>query len=343
MCAVRIANRPLTRVSLLTALEGHANAMLNVKTSGLKKPPASVVVDRLYMKCGGKISAGLDMSFNKKEQPIGLQREKDYPSRLKWASFQPIIFYDVSDRRAWLVDGASALLHLVRISLYLNEHDPESTYDWVFDATKLKDNWDGCTGRRANLKTLTSWDNLGLNLYAISKRLGDGGQTVTEYATLETRVGKILESLETVIDRQVQIASQDGIRIPQTVDPRTSIVGFDIFDVIAPLGPTHPRIQPSFNWRAGWKSLISAIGITTIFGMGFGDLVSPDEPSNVCSRWMSMPTGQDYMATSISTLKMLREHRLMRFEPCLGVGELTSKIVWLSSCHPLKPLRLRGA
>ncbi|KAH6871197.1 hypothetical protein B0T10DRAFT_500728 [Thelonectria olida] len=79
------------------------------------------------------------MSINKKEPPFWLQQENDYPSLLKWVAMQPIVFYDVADGRAWLVDGASALLYLVRISLYLDENDPESTYEWVSDATRLED------------------------------------------------------------------------------------------------------------------------------------------------------------------------------------------------------------
>ncbi|RYP73035.1 hypothetical protein DL771_003903 [Monosporascus sp. 5C6A] len=285
---------------------------LNVRASGLPRPPASIVIDRLYIEGGTDFVAGLNMSINKKEQPFWLEREKDYPSLLKWASLQPIIFYDVSDRRGWLVDGASALLHL-----------------------------DGCTGRQASLKTLKNWDNLNLNLYIISKRLRDG-QAVTEYCTLETRVKEILHSIEILIDRQVKVPYQDGIRIPQTLDLRRSIAGFDILDIITPLGPVHPRIQRIDSWGAGWSDLVPAVGIMTIFGSGFGDLIRPDDPSRVCSKWRSVPTGLDYMAASVSTLKMLYERRLARMEPGLGVGELTRKVIWLSPCAPLKSCECVG-
>lgn len=40
-----------------------------------------------------------------------------------WVRVQPIVFYDVTDGRAWLTNGASALLHLTRVSLYLDEND----------------------------------------------------------------------------------------------------------------------------------------------------------------------------------------------------------------------------
>lgn len=275
------------------------------------------------------------MSINKKGQPFWLERESDYPSLLKWVGLQPIIFYDVSDRRAWLVDGVSALLHLVRVSLYLDENDPESPYDWVFDASKLQDTWDGCRGRLAALKTLTSWDNLNLNVYVKDNRGGDG-QPVIKYSTFGERVMKILHSIEILIDRQVKVASQDGIKISQTLDLRRAIVGFDVLDIITPLGPIDTRIKHLDSWGHGWIDLIPSIGVTTVFGNGFGNLIRPDDPDTVCSHWRSVPRGMDYMTASVSTLRMLYEKRLQRIEPGLGIGEMTSKILWASPYQPFK-------
>ncbi|KAF7541960.1 hypothetical protein G7Z17_g11861 [Cylindrodendrum hubeiense] len=303
---------------------------------GLRKPPASIVIDRLYLEAGADFVAGLNMSFNKKEKPFWLERENDYPSLLKWVSVQPIIFYDVVERRGWIADGASALLHLVRISLYMDENDPESTFDWVFDTAKFRDEWNGVTGRQAAIKTLKSWDNLDLNVYVIGRHRRSDGESETKYATLEKRVKKILHSIEILIDRQVMIASQDGIKISQTLDLRRDIVGFDILDVLNPLGPIHPRIKRLDSWGHGWVDLIPSIGITTIFGRGFGDLIRPDEPETICNNWKSVPEKQDYLVASVSTLQMLYEKRLLRIEPGLGKSEMTSKIVWTSPNHPFK-------
>lgn len=313
---------------------GHLTSNLKVGASGLQKPPASIVIDRLYMEAGSTIIGGFNMSFNKRHHPFWLERESDYPSLLKWVSLQPVIFYDVDSRRAWLVDGASALLQLVRISLSLDESDPESPYDWVFKASKLKDKWDPYPSRSAAIKTLKNWDNLSLNLY-ITDRAVRQGKMVTEYATWRTRVEKILHSLEILIDRQVKLASEDGIKIPQTLNPHKTITGFDILDVISPIGPIHPRIQHLKSWGPGWRELTSSVGITTIFGRGFGELIRP-EYQDVCRNWAFMPAGSDYLAASVSTLKMLREHHLTRIWPGLGVNELTDKITWSCLSEPFK-------
>ncbi|UPK92375.1 hypothetical protein LCI18_003310 [Fusarium solani-melongenae] len=321
-----------------TDLCGDALANHDVKSSGLRKPPGSIVIDRLYLEAGADVVGGVSMKINSKEQPFWLQRGKDYPSLLKWIGVQPIAFHDVSSRRTWLVDGASALLYLVRISLHLDENDPDSTYDWVFNPTQLKDKWDGVTGRQAALRTLKSWDNLDLNIYVVDKRRGPtGGAPEVQYATFGTRVKEVLHSIELLIDRQSKTASQEGIRISQSLDPRREIVGFDVLDAVTPLGPILPRVQHLKSWGHGWVDFMPLIGVTTIFGNGFCDLIRPDQPQSLCQSWKSLPEGKDYMAASISTLQMLYEKRLLRMDPGLKEGEMAKKIIWASFSHPFRP------
>lgn len=322
---------------------GNPAADLSIGPSRLPRPPSSIVIDRLYFEGGSEIIGGVHMAINVKEKPFWLEREKDYPSLLKWISRQPIVFYDTSSSRAWLIDGASALLHLVRISLYMDSNDPESTYDWVFDPRQLQDDWNGCTGRLAALKTLTNLANRNQNLYVVSKKIVSG-QTMVEYSTLEERVVKILHCLEILIDRQIKVASQDGITIPQALPAlkSASIVGFDTLDILDPLGPILPRIQHGSMLGHGWRDLVPAMGIMTIFGDGFGELIRPGTPSAVCQRWGQIPIGSDYLCTSLSTMKMLYEKRMTRMWPELGIGEVTEKIVWLSPSQIAEPCECRS-
>ncbi|KAF5636788.1 uncharacterized protein FTJAE_5984 [Fusarium tjaetaba] len=310
---------------------GHPTANHDIKPGGLPKASPSIIIDKLYIEGGSPVTAGLMIDINKKAQPFWLQREMGYPSLLNWVKLQPIVFYDVEERRAWLVDGASALLHLVRISLHLDINDPESAYDWVYDPIKLKDHWPGVGSRQAALQTLKNWENRALNVYIVDKHMDSNGTPVTKYSTFEERVKRILHSIEKLIDRQAQAASQDGIKISQTLDPRRDVFGFDIADVINPAVPIYPRIQHLNSWGHGWIDLIPTIGITALFGRGFGDLIRADEPDLICPSWRSVPAGKDYLAASISTMQMLHEKRLLRMEPGLTGGELTKKITWVAA------------
>ncbi|KAF5249308.1 hypothetical protein FANTH_5389 [Fusarium anthophilum] len=314
-----------------TDLCGRHTANHEIKPGGLPKASPSIVIDKLYIEGGSPVTAGLMLDINKKAQPFWLQREMDYPSLLNWVKLQPIVFYDVEERRAWLVDGASALLHLVRISLHMDINDPESAYDWVYDPSKLKDHWPGVGSRQAALQTLKNWENRALNIYVVCKHVDPNGVPVTKYSTFEERVKRILHSIEKLIDRQAQAASQDGIKISQTLDPRRDVVGFDIVDIIDPTVHIYPRIQHLNSWGHGWIDLIPTIGITALFGRGFGDLIRADEPDLICPSWRSVPVGKDYLASSISTMQMLHEKRLLRMEPGLVGGELTKKITWVAA------------
>lgn len=322
-------------MSSSNSFQGHMTANCAISESRLRPSPSSLIIDRMYVEGGMHIIGGLNILPNQKEQPIKLQRERDYPELLQMVAAHPVAFYDVAERRAWLVDGASALLYLVRISLHLDETDPESTYDWVFDSTKIQDTWNGCSGRIAALKTLKSWDHRNLPVYVKGQSTQDG-QVVRTFSTFGDRVDKILHWLEVLIDRDVHLASQDGIKVAQTLDRRKNISGFDLLDLIKPLGPIGTRIAPFDSWGDGWIDLFPSIGVTTIFGNGFGDLIRPDNPGQVCADWKSVPVGQDYMTASVSTLKMIHEKRLRRLTPTLRTGELTSNILWTSPCHPFK-------
>ncbi|KAF9773417.1 hypothetical protein IL306_008789 [Fusarium sp. DS 682] len=261
---------------------GHVSANHEIKPAGLPRAPASTIIDKLYIEGGSPVTASVMININRKEQPFWLQREKDYPSLLNWVKLQPVVFYDVEERRAWLVDGASALLHLVRISLHRDINDPESPYDWVYDPSKLKDHWPGVGSRQAAVQTLKNWENRALGVYIVDKHLDANGTPITRYSTFEERVKNILHSIEKLVDRQAQVASQDGIKISQTLDPRHDIVGFDIMDMIDPSVPIYPRIQHLNSWGNGWIDLVPTIGITAIFGRRFGDLIRADDIDSIC-------------------------------------------------------------
>ena len=312
-------------------LQGNAAANMRLLASGLPKPPNFTIIDRIYIEGGNQLIGGLSMNTNKKEQPVVLKRDTDYFSHLQWISVQPVVFYDVSDQRAWLVDGASALLHVVRASLYRDAHDPVSPYHWVFDAERFGANvqraWDGClTGRQAAIRVLKDWDNLEMPVYGTSR---------TEFSTLWVRVSKILHALDIIIDYQAKLAYQDGIKIAQTLDPRQGVTGFDVLDIISPPGPIYPRIiRNSDPWNQGWVELVCSTGITAIFGNGFGDLLRPRQGTQVCRHWQSMPLAMNYLATSVTTLRMVYEEHLLRVEPSLGIGQLTGRLIWSSSRSP---------
>jgi hypothetical protein len=306
-----------------------------IEGSKLARTPSSIVVDRLYLEGGVHLIGGLNMRINQTQEPTKLTRGLDYPSLLRWAATGAIVFFDTAERRSWLVDGASALLHLVRNSLRRDQEDNDSPYEWVFDESKLKDTWMGCNIRQAALNTLKDSDNLNLKLYVI-ERVERDGRMIEKYSTLRDRVLTILHSLEILVDTQTREALKGEMRTLQTVDRRKFITGYDILDVIDPLEPISTRIARFSTWGDGWMDFLPSINATTIFGQGFGDLVLPKDATSMCKHWKSVPLQKDYMCVSVSTMKMLHAKRLQRFESPSRAGQLTSDLLWKAACQPFE-------
>lgn len=317
-------------------MTGHKTANKSIRPSGLPPCPASVVLDRIYIEGGTPVTGGLNVKINQKEQLTKLGRGSDYATSLGWISMRPIAFYDVSDERAWLVDGASALLHLVRVSLYLDEVSIRCPYDWVPDwQTKLVDTFDDCDGGLAAFRTLKSWDNRNQPIYIKKQTKLPDGEIIREYATFEDRVSEIMHSLEVLIDREVHLSFQGGIRISQTLDHRKFISGFDVHDMFE-RRPIHSRVKYFNSWGTGWYDFLPAVGALTFFGTGFGDLIRPDLPHEVCAAWQRVPTGKDYMAATVTTLKVTCQEHLSSMHLGHGISPIAGKMCWVSYSHPSK-------
>jgi len=145
---------------------GHPKADLSISASGSGRNSAKTYIDRLYIEAGEYAVAGMSFRPNQKEKPVSSGGPNTYFETLGWVKNEFVVFYDVEDRRAWLVDGASALLHLVRISLRLDGTEPDSTYHWEFEESAVKDeDWVSSSGRAAAIGTLKNFDNLEQKVY----------------------------------------------------------------------------------------------------------------------------------------------------------------------------------
>ncbi|KAH7035738.1 uncharacterized protein B0I36DRAFT_429788 [Microdochium trichocladiopsis] len=285
---------------------------------------------------GADVVLGANMQINKKVPPVRLTRTQTYPRLLSWVATQSIIFHDVQADRAWLIDGASALLHIVRASLHRSMKDDDSPYDWLFDTTQLQETPENRSGRQAAIGTLKKAAHLDLPLYRL-RRKSTGQGSGPEYFTFGDLVEEVLHTLELLIDAHSQLLrGGDGYEIPKTLDQRRRITGFDLIDIIDPPGSLiTPRAKSINDLGDGWCDLAQSLRSLVIFGRGFGELIKPDgERGVVCSLWSSLPSNMDYLGASTSTLQMLYQKQLLRDQPTLKVGQLSKSLTWVSRPLP---------
>lgn len=69
-------------------------------------------MDKVSISGGKIINAGVTFARGIKDTPLYLKRAMAYEQEIHDAGNVQVVLYDMADKRAWLVDGACALLHL---------------------------------------------------------------------------------------------------------------------------------------------------------------------------------------------------------------------------------------
>lgn len=261
--------------------------------------------------------------IGKRDKAVHIHSRDDYVMRLKWISKKFVVFYDLRDRRAWLLDGASALLHIVRASL---RHDQRDLFKdlFLFDESSIKESALPFTGKQAAVQLLTNRDNTALPLYAKpteakeEETTTDAGARVRVLSstrknyTLKDRIDGIYEILEQIMSHQADVFSQDGIgfRIKYTL--RRQLEGFDFMDVATDEDPLWPRVTTINSRGRGWIDFTRALHAITLFGTGFGGLLKPSQGLDTCFNCLTnvgVPKGEDYLAVCTSDLQEILEKR----------------------------------
>lgn len=310
---------------------GSPDANYDIRWSGLGKPRERHAWEKVVISGGGNgISLGASIVIGKKDKAISAGAQGGYISRLKFIAKQYVVMYDLSDRRAWLVDGLSALLHLVRASL---EHDEKDVFNpfCLYKKGQLQEASSAQHGADAAAAILLNQANCSLRLYIEDsdawdeeteqqKAVGHGTETVKEmvskkkvtYYCLRDRVLEIWSMLEKMIDHLNNVQSESGVGFRLRGTPRNILEGFDFMDVAtnnAPVRPHMVKLNVSESGR-GWIDLLRSIQAVTLFGKGFGDLITPatdisGNPCDNCGYAVNLPVGKDYMGTCVNLVEQI--------------------------------------
>ena len=271
------------------------------------------------------VTGGVSCILGKKDKAVRIHHRDDYIMRLKWISKKFLILYDVRDKRAWLVDGVTALLHLVRASLKHDQEDPFNNL-FLYNDTSLQEYQKSGSGKSASIFVLTNKQNLSLPLYAkpetakkeiiINNEGGTGSsflsKTQVSYNFRE-RVENICQVLEQIIAHQTDTSTEDGVGFRIKCTMRRQLEGFDFMDVATDEDPIWPRITTLQATGTGWVDFARAIHAVTLFGWGFGDLFRPDTQATsackLCQHNSDVPKGHDYLAVCVPELRDILQKR----------------------------------
>ncbi|CAI4218411.1 unnamed protein product [Parascedosporium putredinis] len=177
---------------------------------------------------------------------------------------------------------------------------------------------------------LTRPENSSINLFVDSISETNSG-THTKYYTLRDRVERVLDDLVTLIDYQDKIANQDGYWVASPLEDvkngmKRKVVGYDLKDVVSFRGVSQ-RVEYFSNLGYGWTQYARAIKALVIFGRGFEDLIVPVDGQHSCTQWKVVPSGQNYLCATITTLRRIQ---IATPGPKPGRHELHGGISWSS-------------
>ncbi|KAI1745785.1 hypothetical protein F4680DRAFT_403240 [Xylaria scruposa] len=303
---------------------GSAQATYHVDHAGLPRAHGDCAFSNIRVSAGRLIAGGPPFYIGLKDTPAYLTRN-GYIPRLKWISTKFVVLWDEADKRGWLINGTSALLHVVRASL---AHDSKDKFKSTF-VFKSEDLQESPTPFTANsvIDVLINPDNLKLKLYPENEG----------YITLKSRIDHFYNILEKLIDYQADIAGYCGINMVN--QPRRNLEGWDFTDLAMNQDPLHPCVATIEPRGKGWVDLTRAIQAVTLVGRGFGEIIRPSG-TNSCEYWSELPKQKYYLATCISDLGEIMRKNDYHNDTHV---RLSDNIIWHTPTTIFGSCRCRGS
>ncbi|KAF7556597.1 hypothetical protein G7Z17_g1345 [Cylindrodendrum hubeiense] len=245
---------------------GSSQANHPVSGSGLLKTQEGGFLANLAVSPGRGIMGGAKFVLGLRDTPAHVARNGGYIPKLQWIATKFVLFWDENDKRGWLINGTSALLHIVRASLAHNSTDKFKAA-FVFRPEDMKESPTPLTADSA-IDVLINSENLALKLY----------HEMDGYLSLQSRIEHFYRILEKLIDHQADGSGEDGTRLADK--PRQYLEGWDFKDLATSRDPMYPRVATLETEGKVWVDLTRALHTITLFGRGFGELIRPADADN---------------------------------------------------------------
>ncbi|KAB8259361.1 hypothetical protein BDV32DRAFT_150476 [Aspergillus pseudonomiae] len=306
-------------------LAGAADATYSIDRSWLRGPQAECKLKDAQVSQGKLIQSDHKAAFGNKDKSPHVSRGT-YKAKLFSISRKYVVLWDVQDKRGWLVNATSALLHLLRASIEYNKADELSSC-FLFESTDFKEAEVPYTASAA-IEVLMNTANLNMVLY------DEGDLDENVQFRVRDRIEALYQTLEKIIDYQEMIAGRNGEGL--ILKSRKDLEGWDFKDIATNEDPIYPRLAKLKTMGKGWVDFTRAIQAVTLFGRGFRNIIEPVRNSGMCSHWKALPPNKYYLAASMADLSRIID----RFgNPRANPPRLTESIAWNPLIMTFKEMR----
>lgn len=227
----------------------------------------------------------------------------------------------MKDERGWLVNGVSALMHLICASLKISQKR-----SFHFDWSQLQEASAPYTSSAAE-EVLSNKVNLKLRISLPSKQPAEEvsiGLDEVEHETFGDRVEEFYSVLERMIRYQEDVEREEYKT--GCSRPRKLLEGWDFVDFASQRDPLQPCRTTLPTVGKAWVDFLRSISAITLFGQGFGELIQPwfvVEPGH--AQWSELPKKKYYIAVSHSDIKAIME---LHGHPYSNPMRLSNSIIW---------------
>lgn len=280
---------------------------------------------------------GTSATFVRGDRDKSLICRKDpYPGKVNAARRLPVLFYDRATKRGWLVDGASALLHIARSQVVHPPYSESSHFNDTAMNSALFKHPKAEDGPKAASEMLKDQEN---QQHIINSEFGgfEQGQTdlygrpkrYRRYNSFNQLVSDTWDTLDQIYSRQDEVkkSQTQQLRIPSY-----GLEGYEYMDVVSLRSSLTRRHVDLHGNGSEWSSFVRKINAITLFGQHFGEIYTPNcNESLMCAPWRTVPVDHEYLTAPISLLKELNEHMWEDGKISPESPEIAKHVLWTPS------------
>ncbi|PQE07314.1 pfs domain protein [Rutstroemia sp. NJR-2017a WRK4] len=261
----------------------------NIDWSDTKEPGRPVVLRSANLGLTYFGSGQLVFSAGLKDGKLHISRTGPYQRIVKHASRTPVILYDTSEKRGWLVPSSAVIAHVAQ-----TRHFHEG---FSIDGKPVK-----FTATDSSLDIYEGAEKMLLSNSEVKIGQDEFGMGEFLFKDLVHNIWGLIESL---IDKDIKMDLTNDIPLNGILRP--NLRGWEFMDVVterSPIRLKEARIQKS---HGGWIDLAQDLNAVVFFASGFEDLIKPAKESGLCHVWRRVPKDKDYLTASVSMLNTLYE------------------------------------
>lgn len=316
-----------------------------IKRSGLPQPGREVSLEKFTLGLSHIVAGGATIGIGAKDTPIHVTKG-DYIGKLRWISRKYVVLWDEQDKRGWLVNGVSALLHALLGSLEFSRTD---VFKGVFelDIAKFKHNQAPTTYTSA-IEVLLNEENRRMVLYPSSSSTTTetvvdkhgvattSTKTTTTNCTVQDKVIELYEYFERMIEYKTTIETSPGIKT-KLQRPLQHLEGWDFNELVSMRDPLYLRVATLGPNSFSWVKFTRSIHAITLFGKGFGNILrnAGIEDTVPCHHLSEVPTQQCYLSVGNSDVLNIIEN--FDGDTTTNPMRLTTHLVWHNASYPRDP------